>query len=189
MFAQLPDDASRHRLWRCAFGLTPARHLSVTSETLESPEFAAARPGTPWADAPPVAISARLRATGNYERPGPGSRVKDRTQAREFLADRARQLSRQTDQALEALAARTPARLSELGELGPDEFRLLLALLGDAVAALGDQAEAFVASSDGAVSVRIERAPAVGRATIRTAAGALTGPDHLIELAAGVAAR
>ncbi|MDR2252752.1 MAG: TIGR02677 family protein [Bifidobacteriaceae bacterium] len=189
LFAQLPDDAARHRLWRCAFGLTPARHLSVSQETLESAEFAAAQPSTPWEEAPPVAVSAQLRKTGNYERRGPGRAVKDRAAAREFLAERAGELSRQTDRALASLAARTPARLSELGELDEEEFGLLLALVGDAVAALGDNGEAEVASPDSGVTVRIKRAPAGRRAHIRTAAGVLTGPDHLIELTSGVGVR
>jgi uncharacterized protein (TIGR02677 family) len=182
LFAQLPDEASRHRLWRCAFGLTPARHLAVTDDTLDNEEFRDARPGTPWAEAPPVAISASLRATGRYERRGFPAKVKDRDAARQFLADSASELSRQADRALEALAARTPARLSDLGELGADEFALLLSLVGDAIAALGNRAEAVVASSDGGVNIRIERARDGSRAAIETSAGTLHGPDHLIEL-------
>jgi uncharacterized protein (TIGR02677 family) len=182
MFACLPDDASRHRLWRCAFGLTPARHLAVTGDTLDNEEFRDARPGTPWAEAPPVAISAQLRATGRYERRGFAAKVRDRGTARQFLAESAGELSRQAELARAALAARTPARLSELGHLGADEFALLLSLVGDAVAALGNRDEAVVASPDGGLSIRIERAKDGSRAAIPTSAGTLRGPDHLIEL-------
>jgi uncharacterized protein (TIGR02677 family) len=182
LFARLPDDGARHRLWRSAFGLTSARHLMITHATLEDPQFRDTRPGTAWDQAPPVAISARLRATGRYELTGPGRRVKDRDGARQLLAAGAREVSRQADKALESLASRTPARLSELGALGGDEFDLLLALVGDAIAALGDEAEASVASSDGGVIVRMERAREAGRARIHTATGTLHGPDHTIDI-------
>ncbi|MEK8172839.1 DUF2397 family protein [Streptomyces sp. M19] len=33
-FAEAPDDEARHRLWRVAFGLHSARHLTVDAETL-----------------------------------------------------------------------------------------------------------------------------------------------------------
>ena len=45
-FAEAPDDAAAHRLWRAAFGLSPARHLSVTGDTAEEWENVPA--GTPW---------------------------------------------------------------------------------------------------------------------------------------------
>ena len=34
-FAEAPDDAAAHQLWRAAFGLSPARHLSVTGDTAD----------------------------------------------------------------------------------------------------------------------------------------------------------
>jgi uncharacterized protein (TIGR02677 family) len=33
-FAEAPSDQEAHRLWRIAFGLSSARHLRVTEETL-----------------------------------------------------------------------------------------------------------------------------------------------------------
>ena len=42
-FAEAPDDAAAHRLWRAAFGLSPARHLSVTGDTAEEWENVPAR--------------------------------------------------------------------------------------------------------------------------------------------------
>ena len=35
-FAEAPDDEAAHRLWRAAFGLCPARHLSVIGETADA---------------------------------------------------------------------------------------------------------------------------------------------------------
>jgi uncharacterized protein (TIGR02677 family) len=189
LFAALPSAAARHRLWRCAFGLTAPRHLSITAESLDNADFRETPPTTPWATAPPVAISARLRATGTYERRGVGGRIKDRAAARQFLEDSADHQSEQAAHALESLAARTPARLSELGELPADAFELLLSLVGDAIAALGDGPQAEIASPDGGVMVRIEAAREGQRAVIATPAGTLRGPDHLIDvLRVGVAA-
>jgi hypothetical protein len=62
------DDAAAHRLWRAAFGLSPARHLSVTGDTADEWENVPA--GTPWGEAPPIRISPQLRKTGTYERRG-----------------------------------------------------------------------------------------------------------------------
>src|SRR5699024_10709136 len=47
-FAEAPDDSSAHRLWRTAFALSPARHLSL------APADASLPAATPWADAPPL---------------------------------------------------------------------------------------------------------------------------------------
>jgi uncharacterized protein (TIGR02677 family) len=181
-FAALPDDASRHRLWRAAFGLTSSRHLSVTTASLEDRAYSQARPGESWNGVPPIAISARLRSTARYERRAPAPRVRDRRDARGLLEAQARAVAEQAEAARRRLAERTPARLSDLGELDQDEFPLLLALIGDAVAALGRGERAEVASSDGGLLVRITQAPPGARAAIRTPGGVLYGPDHSIDL-------
>jgi uncharacterized protein (TIGR02677 family) len=64
-FAEAPDDAAAHRLWRAAFALAPARHLTVDARTEDHWEAAEYPPGTPWADAEPLQISPRLRETGS----------------------------------------------------------------------------------------------------------------------------
>ena len=56
--ANLDDDGDRHRLWRTAFGLTPVRHLSVTSETEDAWAAADLGNATPWAEAPAVRVAA-----------------------------------------------------------------------------------------------------------------------------------
>lgn len=60
-FAEAPSDEDAHRLWRAAFALTPARHLSVDAETEELWSQQPPSPGTPWEQAPPLLISPRLR--------------------------------------------------------------------------------------------------------------------------------
>jgi uncharacterized protein (TIGR02677 family) len=184
-FAALPQGSEQHRLWRAAFGLTASRHLSVTDQSVEEWRAADVRPSTPWTEAPPMVISPRLRAIGQYEKPGRASRVQDRSKQRRHLALRARAEAAELDAARARLVALGPARLSDLRHFDQREFRLFLALLGDAIAALGsERTQAEVASSDGAVLVRIARVDDGAIARIVTVDGVLTGPDHAIEIVA-----
>ena len=181
-FAEAPDDATAHRLWRAAFGLCPARHLSVTGETADAWESLPA--GTAWRDAPPIRISPQLRKTGAYERRGKPNQVRDRSAEREFLRTRAQREAVETAAARQRLATAGPTLLSDLGVLEPGPFRLFLALLGDALAvrAPGDT-EVKTVTSDGTLEVRLSLVPDGGTAAIRTADGTLEGPEHIIEIA------
>ncbi|MGO3797019.1 MAG: DUF2397 family protein [Pauljensenia sp.] len=98
-FAQLHSDGDRHRLRRCAFGLAPVRHLSLTSETDGAWERDAAGPTTPWAGVSPLRISPQLGRSGQYERRGRATRVIDRAAGRRLLAQRARLHTGQTSEA------------------------------------------------------------------------------------------
>jgi uncharacterized protein (TIGR02677 family) len=180
-FAQAPDDEAAHRLWRAAFGLCPARHLSVTGETAEAWRDLPA--ATTWRDAPPIRISPQLRRTGSYERRGQPSQVRDRSADRDFLRQQAEHEAAQTAAARQRLRTTGPVRLSDLDVLDPRAFRLFLALLGDALAARrpGDT-EVKTVTSDGTMEVRLSLVPDGGTATIRTADGLLTGPEHVIEI-------
>ncbi|MFF0482211.1 TIGR02677 family protein [Streptomyces sp. NPDC004435] len=181
-FAEAPDDA-RHRLWRTAFGLYPARHLTVDAETLAA---RAARPepaSTPWADAEPLRISPQLRRTGSYERRGKTRKVEDRQEARRRLAEVA------VKQAAEIAAARARlvtdgiTRLSGLGELDPVSFRLFLQLLGDALATWRPGMTHTVATSnDGSMEIRLTALADGSAAEVRTPGGVFRGPDHTIEI-------
>ncbi|QGN48083.1 TIGR02677 family protein [Micromonospora sp. WMMC415] len=182
-FAQVPDDEAAHRLWHTAFGLSPARHLTVTAETLAATEQQPVPAATPWAQAPRLQISPRLRRTGSYERRGSPNRVLDRTEQRRLLAERMRHEAEQTARARAALATAGPVTLSELARLDSAEFRLFLQLLGDALAASRpDGSGAETTTSDGTMAVRLRRV--AGGATVRivTEDGVLAGPEHLIEI-------
>jgi len=180
-FAEAPDDQSAHRLWRAAFGLCPARHLSVTSETADAWRDLSA--GTPWQDAPPIRISPQLRKTGAYERRGKPNQVRDRSAEREFLRSQAEREAAETAAARRRLGTAGPTLLSELGVLDPRAFRLFLALLGDALAArVAAEVEVKTVTSDGTLEVRLSLVPDGGTAAIRTADGLLTGPEHIIEI-------
>src|SRR4051794_1277653 len=113
-FAQAPDEESMHRLWRCAFGLSPARHLSIDADTLAAREQEPVAPTTSWAQAPPLQISPRLRRTGSYERRGRPSRVADRSEQRRHLAELAARESAELAAARAALVTERPIRLSDI---------------------------------------------------------------------------
>lgn len=187
-FADLPDDGARHRLWRSAFGLSSARHLTVTGETVDVWDAAELGNSVPWADAPPLEISPQLRRTGSYERRGKANRVQDRRAAKARLVEQARQETEQTAAARRRILTDGPQPLSAFGELDPQAFRLFLGLLGDGLAAMGPQATtAQVHTSDGELTVTLTQVPGAGVAVIRTPDGALSGPDHLVDIASAVA--
>lgn len=176
-FAHLPSDADRHRPWRSAFGLAPVRHLTVTA----ADELGDA---TPWADAPPLTISPQLRKSGSYERRGRATRVTDRTEAKELLAVRARHEAEQTAAARRRILTHGPRPLSAFGELDPEAFRLFLALLGDALGAMGPRAaRAQVHTSDGELTVTLTRPAAGATAVLATPDGELWGPDVVVDIA------
>ncbi len=180
-FAEAPDDEAAHRLWRAAFGLCPARHLSVTTETADA--WHDLPYGTAWQDAPPICISPQLRKTGTYERRGRPNQVRDRSAERELLRRQAEREAAETAAARRRLGTAGPTLLSELDVLDARAFRLFLALLGDALAVRrpGDT-EVKTVTSDGTLEVRLSLVPDGGTATIRTADGLLTGPEHVIEI-------
>jgi uncharacterized protein (TIGR02677 family) len=180
-FAEAPDDEAAHRLWRAAFGLCPARHLSVTSETADA--WRDLPPATAWRDAPPIYISPQLRRTGSYERRGQPNQVRDRSADKELLHRQAEREAAETVAARRCLRTTGPTLLSDLDVLDPRAFRLFLALLGDALAARRPgEAEVKTVTSDGTLEVRLSLVSDGGTATIRTADGLLTGPEHVIEI-------
>jgi uncharacterized protein (TIGR02677 family) len=180
-FAEAPDDEAAHRLWRAAFGLCPARHLSVTSETADA--WRDLPPATAWRDAPPIYISPQLRRTGSYERRGQPNQVRDRSADKELLHKQAEREAAETVAARRCLRTTGPTLLSDLDVLDPRAFRLFLALLGDALAARRPgEAEVKTVTSDGTLEVRLSLVSDGGTATIRTADGLLTGPEHIVEI-------
>ena len=182
-FAEAPDEDSAHRLWHTAFGLSPARHLTTTAETLARSREQPVPSSTAWARAPRLEISPRLRRTGSYERRGAPTRIIDRSQQRRLLAERSEREAAQTARARAALATPGPITLSQIGELDSAEFRLFLQLLGDALAAgRRDAREVVTTTSDGTLRVRLTRVDQADPVRISTADGVLTGPEHLIEI-------
>ncbi|MCP3818503.1 TIGR02677 family protein [Streptomyces sp. A3M-1-3] len=182
-FAEAPDDDARHRLWRTAFGLYPARHLTVDADALATRAALPVPAGTPWAEAEPLRISPQLRRTGSYERRGKPRRVEDRQERRAWLAEVAAKESAETAAARARLVTDGITRLSGLGELDPAAFGLFLQLLGDALATWRPGMRHTVATSnDGSMEIRLSALADGGTAEIRTPSGTFRGPDHLIEI-------
>ena len=180
-FAEAADDGDCHRLWRTAFGLSPARHLTVDADTLDDRRHHPVAPSTPWAAAPPIEVSPRLRRTGSAERRGRPTAVEDRSSARRHLAELQRFERSQTEAARRRFATGRPTRLSDLGPLDPGEFGLFLGLLGDALAALPpDRDDVETATTDGTLLLRLVRPSDGAIAEIATADGTLRGPDCLL---------
>jgi uncharacterized protein (TIGR02677 family) len=185
-FAQAPDDAAAHRLWRAAFALAPARHLTVDAQTEDVWEAAEYPPGTPWAEAEPLRISPRLRQTGSYERRGSPNRAIDRDAGRRLLAARAEREAAEIAEARRLLATDGPVLLSEIAGpdgLDPRTFRLFLSVLGDALAARRPGATTTTATSgDGTMEIRLKVVDAGRFVTVHTADGVLSGPEHVVEI-------
>ncbi len=182
-FAEAPDDQAAHALWRAAFGLTPARHLTVTPDTVAEWEQERPLPNTPWREAPPVRISPQLRKTGSYERRGRPNRVTDRAEQRQLLAAQAAREAAETSAARTRLRTERPVLLSELGELDTRAFRLFLGLLGDALSArLPGDTEVRTTTGDGSMEIRLSLVPDGGIVVIPTEDGELRGPQHVIQI-------
>ena len=179
-FAQSPSEEDAHRLWRSAFSLAPARHLKVDAETLDRREQEHVSSQTSWLEAPPVEITPRIRQYGRHETKGPARRVIDRTAAKELLARLVKEEAEQIAEAQKRLAQGRRIRLSDLGVLErPEEFRLLLDLLGKALAAKRHDQDAVTASSsDGALQIHLEPAGDDQHVVLVTAGGTFTGEDH-----------
>ncbi len=184
-FAEAPDEPAMHRLWRAAFGLSPARHLSVTGATLAEWEEQEPPPSTPWRNAPPIRISPQLRKTGTYERRGRPNRVEDRGAARELLRVQADREAAELATARRRLATGGPVLLSQVGELDTRAFRLFLSLLGDALSTrLPGDTEVKTTTADGSMEIRLSLVQDGSNVpvAIHTEDGVLRGPEHLIEI-------
>lgn len=176
-FAEAQEAADAHRLWRAAFALSPARHLALLPEARETPAT------TPWRDAPAAAIHPKLRERGALPTRGGPTRIADRSRERALLAERTAEEAAQTEAARRRLAARGDTTLSQLGPLNAPEFRLFLALLGDALAAQPHPdapVERFTA--DGSLIVRLEPLAHDSRATLETELGRFGGRDHRLSI-------
>ncbi|MBM0105552.1 TIGR02677 family protein [Steroidobacter sp. S1-65] len=172
-FTECGTDRDAHRLWRAAFGLSPARHLALV------PPEAEASSGASWMVAPAVGVMPLLRERGQLPTRGAAPRIKDRSKEREWLASQIAHEAAQTDAARQRLATGREMRLSDLGTLDAPSFKLFLALLGDALAAQHhpDQAvERFTA--DGSLQIRLEPLEPTSQAHIQTPSGMFSGRDH-----------
>lgn len=182
-FLECEEEGEAHRLWRTAFGLTPARHLIIDTQTAEAWQQTPVPASKPWAEAPGMQVQGRLRATGSYQRRGAPPKLRSRARERELLA---RQLAAEVSAARAArrqLVERRAERLSELGELDDGAFRLLLNLLGDALAASpGDDSSVTTTTGDGSLQITLAPLGPETTATLQTDAGVLSGRDYRLKI-------
>lgn len=182
-FAEAESDLEAHRLWRAAFGLNPARHLSIDEDTLQQREQQPVGNNTSWLNAPPLQVSPRLRATGNYRKPGLPPPVENRDQQRALLARQLAEEGEQVRAARERLATGELTSLSELGELDRNSFALFLQLLGDALSAIREPGQAVsVITSDGSLQIELEPLAEDSYAEIHTPNGVFRGRDHRLRI-------
>ncbi len=175
-FADTENNAEAHCLWRAAFALNPARHLSL----LSAEDVPAS---TPWADAPAVAIHPRLRERGEIAPRGPVPHVKDRAAARALLAQQIAEERAQVEAARAVLVTGTATRLSELRRLDTHAFRLFLVLLGEALAAqVSPDQPVMRQTADGLLQIYLEPLSLDSHAEIETELGVFTGRDHMITI-------
>jgi len=181
-FARADSDAEAHVLWRTAFGLCSARHLSVNEATIDDREARHVPPNTSWLDAPPLRFPGDAHGLRGSLRTGGLSRMVDRSSEKEKLAAAAHEESRRLLDTQRRFGSGNRIRLSELVRLDAAEFELFLDLLGEAAAKAFPTESLEVLSDDGSLRVRLEPVHDGRMATIRTADGMLSGPDHWIHI-------
>ncbi len=182
-FAEAPDDAAAHRLWRAAFALSSARHLRINEETLMARSQRAESPRTSWLDGTPMWISPRLRQTGRHAARGAALPTVDRSREKARLEALADAEAHELGRAREHLLQRGRRRLGELGPLSRGEFRLFLELIGRALARRdpdGDLIEGW--SIDGSLRIRLEPVPGGTWVALMTEDGEFLGRDHWVSI-------
>jgi uncharacterized protein (TIGR02677 family) len=174
-FAQAHTDWEAHRLWRAAFGLSPARHLALAVED----EIAGG--STRWRDAPTAPIHPRLRERGELPSRGAPPKLIDRSRERAQLAAMVAAETTQTEAARQYLIRLGHTRLSQMGILDARTFRLFLVLLGEALASQTDPEQPIERlTSDGSLSIQLIPLEAGSHATIETELGRFAGRDYQV---------
>jgi uncharacterized protein (TIGR02677 family) len=180
-FAQAESDSEAHLLWRAAFGLCSARHLTINDATLDDREATEVSPNTSWLDSPPLQTSVQDYRTSSRTRGL--SRIIDRSAEKEKLAAAGRGEAQRLLNAQRRFGPGNRIRLSELEHLETDEFELFLDLLGEAVSVGMFSAEPVeILSGDGGLRIKLEPTCDGRQALIPTTDGELSGPDHWISI-------
>jgi len=172
-FAARPS-AAAHELWDATTGLWGARHFNdlAGDESVD-------RRRSFW-DAGQAELPPRVRTAVRRGGPGRTAKRSDFSAVKAEARARAKDAAEQAAAARDRLAARTPARLSDIGRLDPSEFGALLDVLG---AALAEHAQDGVRTAvlPGA-TIRLRAAGDAMWTTVRTQDGAFCGPDDIVEI-------
>ena len=180
-FAESGSDAEAHILWRAAFGLSSARHLTINEATLVERESQDIPASTSWQDAPPLRILAG--EYGRASRTDGLSRIIDRTTEKVRLAAAIQEDAQRVLNAQHPFGNGKRIRLSELETLATGEFELFQDLLGDVVSARASSTDSVeMLSGDGCLRVRLEPTGDDRLARIHTGDGDFSGPDQWITI-------
>jgi len=179
-FLRCQDDSQAHRLFREAFALSPARHLRIDQATIDDRDQNPVSADTRWLDAAPIEFSPQLKSTGRESAASASRKVMDRSKALAAARRRLETGAGREDSARETLIALGKRRLSEIGELDSDAFRLLMELIELAI--VGRRATAT--SRDGSVGISVEAFPDDSQrvASVATKAGSVMLGDMWIEV-------
>ncbi len=186
-FAECRSADDAHRMARAAFALNPARHFSLSAANEEGRDDMnaniAVAANTPWALAPRLIIHPRLREYGEATPRGALPRVRERDEERALLTAQFREEHAEIEAARARLATGVPTRLSALGDLDREAFKLFLNLLGEALTLQTAPDEAVeLLSGDGLLRMRLEPLDRASRAALVTPAGVFSGRDHLVTI-------
>jgi uncharacterized protein (TIGR02677 family) len=175
LFASAPSDDDAHELWRATFGLSSSRHVALAHADDEKVASSVS-----WWDAPAVEVPASLRTTGHAESVRRATRIPDNSTAKRQAAMIERRRAEAADAEVAALLALGERPLSQLPQLTPAAFDLLLALIEIALRTTPNGRGVHTAASrDG--RYRITMTPLAGTAQLRVPGrGRLTLRDHQI---------
>lgn len=179
-FLRCQDDGQAHRLYREAFALCPARHLRIDQSTIDDRDQNPVSAETRWLDAAPVEFSPQLRSTGRDGAASSSRKVVDRSKALAIARRRLETDTGREDSSRETLIALGKRRLSEIGDLDSDAFRLLMDLIELAVV----DHRATATSRDGSIGISVEALHDEGHcvASVATKAGNVMLRDMWIEV-------
>jgi len=171
-----PDAETAWRTWANATALFSARHLRVPAPEPNRPLQTSV-----W-DAPPAAVSSRLRAQGQRSLTGRAARMPDSAPAR-AAARRVASLERADLARAEAeLAQRSGTQLSAWDPLDAVATELFLNLLSAARNQRETDGSMTGLSADGRWRLRLVPVTPRGSAVLRTPTGRLVIPDARVEI-------
>lgn len=171
-----PDADRAWELWSSATGLFSARHLRLETPAIDDPQ----RSST-W-DAPPAAVSRRLRTQGHRSVVGRTARITDMAAARAEARSRAARDRADLALAESALAARSDTRLSEWEPLDAAQADLFLRLVSDARDHQQPDGSMTGLSADGRWRLVLHPMDPPAYAVLHTPDGRLFLPDAHVEI-------
>ncbi len=168
--------AEAEKLFMAAFGLFPARHFDLSSEDEEVER------GRSFFAAAPVEVAPRLRRAGRRGATGRVGAAADYSEGKRAALQSIWDQDRRIARAEVRFAGKT-VRLSELGEVTPDELSLLLDLLDACLrAGMKQDGPALAFAGGGRHEVRLDLPEREAIAVVDSVLGRLRLPDYALTL-------